>query len=87
MTVAAHIVSVMRTLTNSDAASGRSPRDALLAYHAFWREQSLAVALAYRHWTDSDRAERGAAYHGYLVALDREGHAARMYADEAERIR
>jgi hypothetical protein len=77
----------MNTLTNNDAASGHSLLDVLLPHYTSWREQSLAVRLAYQRWTDSARAQRRPAYAGYLAALDREGHAARVYADQIERFR
>jgi len=84
---AAHIVKCMKTLTNIDAASGQSLMDALLPQYVSWREQSHAVRLAYQQWTDSARAERRPAYVGYLAALDGEGHAARVYADQIKRVR
>jgi hypothetical protein len=77
----------MNTLTNNDAAGGRSLIDVVLPHYASWREQSRAVRLAYQEWTDSARAERRPAYAGYLAALDREGHAARVYAHQIERVR
>jgi hypothetical protein len=76
----------MKTLTNNNAASGQSLVDALLPYYVSWREQSLAVRLAYQQWTESARAERKPAYTEYLAALYREGHAARVYADQIERV-
>jgi hypothetical protein len=77
----------MNTLTNNDAAGGRSLIDVVVLHYTSWREQSLAVRLAYQQWTDSARAERTPAYAGYLAALDREGHAAGVYADQIERVR
>jgi hypothetical protein len=40
-----------------------------------------------REWADSGRGERGAAYAGYLAALDREEHAAGVYAEQIELVR
>jgi hypothetical protein len=77
----------MKTRTDNDAASRQSLTRALLSHYASWREQSLAVRLAYHRWTDCARAERRPAYAGYLAALDREGHAARVYAEQVERVR
>jgi hypothetical protein len=43
--------------------------------------------LAYQRWGQADRGERRIAYAVYLAALDREGHAARAYADQTERLK
>ena len=40
-----------------------------------------------RHrWVDSTRAEGRLAYARYVAALDREEHAARVYASQIERV-
>jgi hypothetical protein len=76
----------MRTLTDIDAVSRQSPTDAALRHYVSWREHSHAVRLAYQQWTESARSERKPAYAEYLAALYREGHAARVYADEIGRV-
>jgi hypothetical protein len=51
-----------------------------------WRESCEEVRAAYRRWSGSSRTERGLAFDGYRAALHREHHAARVYADWAERL-
>jgi hypothetical protein len=77
----------MTTLTDNNAASGQSQMDAALRHYVSWREESRAVRQAYHQWAQSTRAERRPAYAGYLAALDREGHAARVYADQMQQAR
>ena len=76
----------MRTTIDTNSAVGRRAVDALFALYLSWRETCDAVQQAYERWTDADRAQRGPAYAGYVAALDGEEHAARVYADQIERI-
>jgi hypothetical protein len=76
----------MRAVFESLTTRGRRAVDQLLERYVCWREECYAVALAYQRWSDSDRAERGLAYAGYIAALDREEQAAREYAKEIESV-
>jgi hypothetical protein len=77
----------MRTVLDSDTALGRWAIDELLEAYVSWREECQTVWLAYQRWADSDCGERMLAYAGYLAALDREEHAARIYAGCIARVR
>jgi hypothetical protein len=77
----------MRTVIDSDSNIGRALVDAILESYVRWREECLAVRLAYRFWADCECGERRLAYAGYVAALDREDHAARMYAEETRWVR
>jgi hypothetical protein len=58
--------------------------DALIDSYVKWREQSGAVAESYRSWDRAPRDERAVAYATYVLALDREEHAARAYRSLVE---
>jgi hypothetical protein len=77
----------MTTVIPSDGASKRALVDVLVESYVRWREECLAVRLAYRFWADCERGERRLAYAGYVAALDREDHAACVYAEEIRWIR
>jgi hypothetical protein len=51
-----------------------------------WRVACEHVSRAHRHWLTSEPAQRCLAFKGYLVALDREEHAARMHSYWTERF-
>jgi len=55
------------------------------SYHE-WRGASSAVQAAYEGWVASGPADRDAAFGGYLAALQREFHAARVYQSRLERL-
>jgi hypothetical protein len=76
----------MRTMFSTDSALGRRSIDALLELYVAWREECNAVQHAYQWWAGSDRGELGLAYAGYVAALDREEHAARVYAERIATI-
>jgi hypothetical protein len=44
-----------------------------------WREESLAVADAFRTWATAPRGERRGAWAAYAAALELEEHAASVY--------
>jgi hypothetical protein len=77
----------MGTVFGSDTTLRRWAVDELLECYLSWREECHAVRLAYQRWVGSTRAEARLAYTGYVVALDREEHAARTYATHIERFR
>jgi hypothetical protein len=52
-----------------------------------WREACEDVRLAYQRWGSADRLDYGLAFAAFCAALDREGHAARVHANRAGRIR
>ena len=76
----------MNTVINRETAIGRSVVDALLDHYVSWRQESLAVQLAYERWAESDSDERRLAHAGYLAALDREAQSARVYADHTDQV-
>lgn len=59
--------------------------DAMKDSHVNWREESRAVAEAYRAWSLAVGRRRGAAFERYVAALDREEQAARGYGRLVER--
>ncbi len=77
----------MRTIFSTDGALSRRSIDALLGLYVAWHEECNAVQHAYQSWAGSDRGELGLAYAGYVAALDREEHAARVYAERIATIR
>lgn len=77
----------MRTVADIETALGRRTIDALLERYVSWREECRAVWLADRRLAHFGPSERRLAYAGYLAALDREEHAARVYAEHIERVR
>jgi hypothetical protein len=76
----------MSTVTDSDSVLARRSIDALLERYVSWREQCAAVRWAYQSWACCDRDERTPAYARYVAALDREEHAARVYAEQVGRV-
>jgi hypothetical protein len=76
----------MRTVFRSDSALVQWAVDELVQCYVSWREECLAVRLAYQRWVDSTGAERRLAYAAYVAVLDREEHAARTYAEHVERL-
>lgn len=74
----------MRTIFDS----GTGPAiDELLERYVSWREACESVQLAYRQWIGARRVGDRLAYASYIAALDREEHAARIYADQIEWVR
>jgi hypothetical protein len=71
---------------DSDTALGRWAVDALLEGYVSWREECQCVGLAYQSWARAERDELRLAFAAYLAALDREEHAARIYAEHIERV-
>jgi hypothetical protein len=53
--------------------------DALVEGYVAWRETSADVRSAYERWRTCRAGERSLVFEGYLAALDREEHAARVY--------
>jgi hypothetical protein len=51
-----------------------------------WREACEDVRSADAHWGACKTAQRGLAFASYRAALDREDHAARVYAMWTERL-
>jgi hypothetical protein len=76
----------VRTVIDSDSALGARSIDALLELYVSWREECHVVRQAYQWWVDSARERRDLAYAGYLAALEREEHAARVYAQQIEHV-
>ena len=52
-----------------------------------WREACEDVRDAYAFWGRCREAQAGLAYAGYRAALDREDHAAHVFAMWADRLR
>jgi len=76
----------VKSFSKSNIANGRFAVDLLLDCYVSWREECLTVRVAYDRWSEGDRLDRQRAYAGYLAALDREEQAARVYADQLERV-
>jgi hypothetical protein len=51
-----------------------------------WREACEDVRSADAHWRTCKTPQRGLAFASYRAALDREDHAARVYATWTERL-
>lgn len=68
----------LRTLFGSSARDSHSA-DALEAEYVNWRKEAQAVTESYESWARASRDERWLAYAAYLIALDREEHAACTY--------
>jgi hypothetical protein len=77
----------MNTVVDRDTAVGRRAIDELLEGYVSWREECQAVALSYGRLIASGCSERRLVYAAYFAALDREEHAARIYAHHVERVR
>jgi hypothetical protein len=52
-----------------------------------WRAACLGVQWAYERWTRWEPADRSVAFALYMVALEHEEHAARIYEREIESTR
>jgi len=77
----------MRTVVNTYTALGRRAVDELLGLYVSWREECGAVERCYEDWVAAGRGDDALAYAAYLAALDREEHAARIYADHVDLVR
>jgi hypothetical protein len=64
----------------------RDVHEALDAY-AEWRDACVAVQAAYGMWRSRRGSDRAPAFHAYVNALDREQHAADVYAELVRAIR
>jgi hypothetical protein len=53
--------------------------DTVMDSYVHWRDESRAVQESYRKWQTAGREERSGAFARYVVALDREEHAAYGY--------
>jgi hypothetical protein len=53
--------------------------DTVMDRYVHWRDESRAVQWSYRRWQTAGPEERDDAFDRYLVALDREEHAAHGY--------
>jgi hypothetical protein len=80
------MVAEMTVDFDSDTALGRWETYDLIQCYLSWCEACHAVRQTYRRWADSTPAERCLAYSRYVAALDREEQAARIYADQIERL-
>jgi hypothetical protein len=53
--------------------------DAVMDGYVNWREESVAVAASYQHWSRAPRDAGASAFDAYVAALDREERAACEY--------
>jgi hypothetical protein len=60
--------------------------DEVIEHYVCWRESCAGVDSAYDAWRGSKRGERKLAGAAYVAALDREQHAALVYAQAVERV-
>jgi hypothetical protein len=58
----------------------------LIDLYVDWREECVAVQVAYTWWSDAQSDERATAFAVYRAALDREEQASRVYADLISRV-
>jgi hypothetical protein len=77
----------MNTVADRATPVGRRAIDGLLEGCVFWREERQAVALSYGRLIASGCSERRLVCAAYFAGLDREEHAARIYAHHVERVR
>jgi hypothetical protein len=75
----------MRIKRSPTAAPNSELIDAVMDAYIEWREESAAVAAAYRTWNNAPAHERTLAYDNYVAALDREELAAYVYLRLVER--
>ena len=61
--------------------------DALVESYVAWREASACVQRAYERWERSRFPSPDTAFGGYMAALQREHHAARIYGHRIARLR
>jgi len=61
--------------------------DELSESYLAWREASGGVQAAYERWEQASLPNRETAFGGYLAALQREQHAARIYRQRIELLR
>jgi hypothetical protein len=61
-------------------------RSQFLASWACWRDACSDLRSAYSCWARCLTPQRALAFANFRAALDREEHAARVYADSAERL-
>jgi hypothetical protein len=64
-----------------------APLDSLMDSYLQWRAESRAVGESYRLWRYATASDREAAFEEYVMALDREEHAAHSYMRVVERAR
>jgi hypothetical protein len=60
--------------------------DRMVDAYVDWREECLGVWEAYERWASSAVRDRPVAFSAYRAALEREEHAARVYADLITRV-
>lgn len=73
-------------LSPSDLAHSRdAATDALMDSYVAWREASGRVWGTYERWREWDAHDGSLAYDAYMVALEHEEHAARMYEESIGR--
>ncbi len=77
----------MSLVTKATAADRPLSELELLGSWVSWREAREEVRTAYRSWSKCATRDRGVAFQLYRVALDREGDAASVVSDCAERVR
>jgi hypothetical protein len=62
------------------AARRRAVVEAAVAAYSQWQEECAAVRSAYRRWASASAVDEPLAFDAYKAALDREQHAATLYA-------
>jgi hypothetical protein len=67
--------------------SPRAATDDLLDAYVAWRAAALRVRAAYTTWEECANSDRDPAFAVYLATLDREEHAAGMYAAQIDLVR
>lgn len=67
-------------MTHGVCERDRRLGDALIDRYVDWREECVAVQLAYEGWRKASKDDRAAAFAAYSAALDREERASDAYA-------
>lgn len=67
-------------------SSLRKQVDKMLDAYVDWHEACLLVSDAYRNWSTATGPDVNAAFVWYMTALDREEHAAEIYARLVRRV-
>jgi hypothetical protein len=67
-------------------APAKVAADGFIDSYVRWREACEHLRAAYRRWVTSAPPQRRLAFDGYLLALDREEHAASMHSYWTDRV-
>ena len=72
---------------SEDRAARRHLVDEAMDRYLEWREECLAVDVAYGKWSEAPSGDDAVSFAAYGAALDREESAARVYCTVLERLK